>query len=179
MLTSLVSLYQGSVKKSEKSMKIVNIDRENLHIFWTTWAILMKFSGKLRNMIILKATKKQGFSLSLSLSLEGIFLEKPQERWGGEGSSSFSRYLTFCLKFLVTQKNHSIRKIKLISKFMTPQCAKPAIAIQILPNNSRNKGTQTMKFAQLTDYNLRNNFLPKSCSICGEETSPKFFSNVY
>ena len=33
MLTSLVSLQQGNVKKSEKSMKIVNIHRENLHIF--------------------------------------------------------------------------------------------------------------------------------------------------
>ena len=59
---------------------------------------------------------------------------------------------------------------------MTPQCGKPAMAIQILHNNSGNKGTQTMKLAQLTDYNLRNNFLPKSCSICGEETSPKIFS---
>ena len=59
---------------------------------------------------------------------------------------------------------------------MTPQCEKPAMAIQILHNNLGNKGTQTMKLAQLTDYNLRNNFLPKSCSICGEETSPKIFS---
>ena len=30
MLTSLVSLEQGNVKKSEKSMKIVSIDGENL-----------------------------------------------------------------------------------------------------------------------------------------------------
>ena len=33
VLISLVTLYQGSVKISEKSMKIVNIDGENLHIF--------------------------------------------------------------------------------------------------------------------------------------------------
>ena len=33
MLTSLLSLQQGNVKKSEKSMKIVNIEGENLHIF--------------------------------------------------------------------------------------------------------------------------------------------------
>ena len=33
MLSSLVSLQQGNVKKSEKSMKIVNIDGENLYVF--------------------------------------------------------------------------------------------------------------------------------------------------
>ena len=33
MLTSLVLLEQGNVEKSEKLMKIVNIDGENLHIF--------------------------------------------------------------------------------------------------------------------------------------------------
>ena len=32
-------------------------------------------------MIILKVTKKQGFTLSL----ENTFLEKPQEGWGGGG----------------------------------------------------------------------------------------------
>ena len=26
-------------------MKIINIDKENLHIFWTTLGISMKFSG--------------------------------------------------------------------------------------------------------------------------------------
>ena len=33
MLTQLVSLQQRNVKKSEKLMKIVNIEGENLHIF--------------------------------------------------------------------------------------------------------------------------------------------------
>ena len=50
MVMSLVSLQQGNVKKSEKSMKIV-----------TTRAIAMKFSGKTWLMIILKVTKKEGF----------------------------------------------------------------------------------------------------------------------
>ena len=36
MLTSLVSLQQGNVKKSEKLMKIVNIEGENVHIFEMT-----------------------------------------------------------------------------------------------------------------------------------------------
>ena len=33
----------------------------------------------------------------------------------------FSRYLSFCLDFLVMQKNSLIREIWLISKLMTPQ----------------------------------------------------------
>ena len=33
MLTSLVSLQQGNVKKSKKLMKIVNIEEENFHSF--------------------------------------------------------------------------------------------------------------------------------------------------
>ena len=36
MLTTLVSLEKGNVKNSEKLMKIVNIEGENLHIFRTT-----------------------------------------------------------------------------------------------------------------------------------------------
>ena len=35
MLTSLVFLQQGNVRKSEKLMKIVNIEEEILHIFWS------------------------------------------------------------------------------------------------------------------------------------------------
>ena len=54
MLTSLVSLQQGNVKKSKKSMKIVNIEGENFQIFWTAQGILMEFSGKMWLMIILK-----------------------------------------------------------------------------------------------------------------------------
>ena len=78
MLTSLVSfMQQGNVKNSEKSTKIVNIEGEILHMFWTTWGMSMRFSGKMRLMIILKVTKKHGFSLSL----ENTFWEKP--RGGG------------------------------------------------------------------------------------------------
>ena len=63
------------MKKFEKMMKIVNIDGENLYIFWTTCEISMKFLGKLWLIIILKVTKNHGFTLSL----EDIFLEKPQD----------------------------------------------------------------------------------------------------
>ena len=57
MLTLLVFLQQGNIKKSEKIMKVVNTDRENVHIFWTIWGLSIKFSGKMWIMIILKVTK--------------------------------------------------------------------------------------------------------------------------
>ena len=59
MLTSLIVLLQGNVKKSKKSIKIVNIVRENVHIFWTTWGNSMKYLGKTWLMIILKVTKSR------------------------------------------------------------------------------------------------------------------------
>ena len=42
-------------------MKIANIDRESLHIVWTTWAISMKYSGKICLITLLQATKKTKF----------------------------------------------------------------------------------------------------------------------
>ena len=41
---------------------------------------------------------------------------------------------------------------------MTSQPGKQTIPIQILPNISRSKGNQTMKFSQLIEYNTRNIF---------------------
>ena len=52
-------------KNRSKSIKIANNDKEIFHIFWTTWGISVKFSGKMWLMIILKITENQGFSLSL------------------------------------------------------------------------------------------------------------------
>ena len=46
----------------------------------------------------------------------------------------------------------------------------------MLPNISRNKGNQTMKFGQLTECNMRNIFLEKSFTKCGGETSSRPFS---
>ena len=51
-------------KDWEKLMKIANIDKEILQIFWTTWGNSMKFSGKMFFEIILK--------------LEDKFFEKPR-----------------------------------------------------------------------------------------------------
>ena len=44
---------------------------------------------------------------------------------------------------------------------MTSQQGKQTMAIHIMPNISRNKGNQTMKFTQLIEYNMRNIFLEK------------------
>ena len=73
MLTALASLQQENVKKSGKLSKIVNNAEENLHIVWTSWEISMRFSGKMWLMIILKFTKKKGFTFFL----KNTFLKKP------------------------------------------------------------------------------------------------------
>ena len=54
-------------------MKITNIDKEILHIVWTTWGIWIKFSGKMWLMIIL-SHKNQSFTPSL----EDTCSKKPQ-----------------------------------------------------------------------------------------------------
>ena len=69
-----------------------------------------------------------------------------------------------------------IRKIRLILKFMTSQLGKQKIAIQVLPNISRSKGNQTMKFGQLIEYNMTKKFLQKSYTKRGGESIPRPFS---
>ena len=59
---------------------------------------------------------------------------------------------------------------------MTSPPGKQTIAIHILPYISRSKGNQTMTFGQLIEDNMRNNFLEKSYTKCGEETIPRPFS---
>ena len=45
--------------------------------------------------------------------------------------------------------------------------------MHIMPNISKGKGIETMKFGQLIECNKRNIFLQKSCIKCGGETSPR------
>ena len=52
---------------------------------------------------------------------------------------------------------------------MTSQPGKQAIAIHTLPNISKSKGNQIMKFGQLIEYNMRNIFLKKSCTVVVEK----------
>ena len=78
-------------------------------------------------------------------------------------------------------KNHSrilahlkyclVRKVRLISKFLTSQPEKQSVAIHILPNMSRRKSNQTKKFGQLVEYNMKNIFLEKLYTKCGTKIS--------
>ena len=72
-------------------------------------------------------------------------------------------YLSFRL-FLVMQENSLIRKLR-----------KQIIVIHILPNISRSKDNQTMKFGQLREYNIAMADI-FSYIKCGGENSPGPFS---
>ena len=56
---------------------------------------------------------------------------------------------------------------------MTSQPGYQTIAIHILPNISRSKSNQAMKFGQLIEYNIRNICLEKSYTKCAGETIPR------
>ena len=73
-------------------------------------------------------------------------------------------------------KNGLIRKVRLISKFMTSQPGKQIIVIHRLPNIPRSKGNHAMKFGQLAKYNMRNIVFEKSFTKCGSGTILKPFS---
>ena len=59
---------------------------------------------------------------------------------------------------------------------MTAQPGKQIITIHTLPKISKIKGSQTMQFGQLIEYDRRNTFLKKSYAKCGGETIPRPFS---
>ena len=61
---------------------------------------------------------------------------------------------------------------------MTSQLGYQTISIHILTNISRIKGSQTMKFGRLIEYNMRNIFLEKSYTKCGGDTVPRLFSKI-
>ena len=56
---------------------------------------------------------------------------------------------------------------------MKLQTDSQAITINILPNISRGKDNQTMKFGQLIEYNMRTIFLQTSCRKWGKNTSSR------
>ena len=68
-----------------------------------------------------------------------------------------------------------MRKIRFISKIMTPQSGKQRIAIHILFNIEKSKDSQTMKFGQLIENNMRNIFLEKSYTKLLEKVFPDLF----
>ena len=73
-------------------------------------------------------------------------------------------------------QNDLIKRIWLISKFMSSQPGLQTNVIHILPNISRSKDNQTMKFGKLIECNMRNIFLEKSYAKCYGKTSPRPFS---
>ena len=61
---------------------------------------------------------------------------------------------------------------------MTSQPGEQTIPINTLPNISRSKANQTMKFGQLIEYNMRNIFLEKSYRKCDGEARPNPFLEI-
>ena len=59
---------------------------------------------------------------------------------------------------------------------MTSELGYKIFSMHILPNFSKNKDNQTMKFDQLLECNMRNVFLRKSYAKCGRETIPRICS---
>ena len=76
------------------------------------------------------------------------------------------------------QEISSIREIREISKFITSKPVRQTITIHIIPNISRNKGNQTMKFGQFIYYNIRNIFLEKQYTKCCGKTILRCFSKT-
>ena len=66
----------------------------------------------------------------------------------------------------------------LIPKFITSQTGHGIITIYILPNTSRSKGNQVMKFGQLREYNMTSSFLEKIIQ-CDRETSSRPFTRPF
>ena len=61
-------------------------------------------------------------------------------------------------------------------KFTRLQPGKQTNATHILPNISRSKGNQNMKFGQLIEFKMRNISVEKSYAKCGKETIPRSLS---
>ena len=77
---------------------------------------------------------------------------------------------TFLFWIVGYVKGGLIRRLWLISNFMTAQTGQQIITVHILPTISRNKDNQAMKFGQLIKYSVKNIFLQKLCRKWGKET---------
>ena len=80
------------------------------------------------------------------------------------------KIFVFIMTFWSGRKNHSIRRIRLISKFIMSRPGYQTIAIHILPNISKSKSNQTIKLGQLIEYKW-NIFTQKLCRKWARETS--------
>ena len=53
------------------------------------------------------------------------------------------------------QEKGLMRKLRLVSKFMTSQTGQQIITTHVFSNIARSKGKKTMKFGQLIEYDVR------------------------
>ena len=58
---------------------------------------------------------------------------------------------------------------------MTSQPGEQTIAIHILPNMSRSKGNQAIKYGQLIEYNMKNIFVERSYTNVVEKLFPDLY----
>ena len=77
------------------------------------------------------------------------------------------------MTFWACRKNVLIRKVRLLSTFMTSQPGKQRITTHILLYISQIKGNQKLKFGQLIEHPKRDVFLQKLCRKWSKETSSR------
>ena len=84
------------------------------------------------------------------------------------------------VKQKIAIQNGLITKNKVNFKRMTLQPLKQKMAIHVLPDISRNKGNQTIRFGQLIKYKTRNNFLENNTQNVVEKLqySQNLFSKI-
>ena len=80
-------MQQWNHNESEKSMKVVNTEGENLHLLWTTWDASRKLSRKMRLIKILKVTKTGFHPLSKQHSFWKTARRGVKWTWEGGGKS--------------------------------------------------------------------------------------------
>ena len=81
-----------------------------------------------------------------------------------------ARYLTFCLEVLVMLKKDKVNfKIYEFTIWEKSSC------IHILPNISKNKGNQTVKFGQLIECSVKNIFLKNHTQNLMQKLSQNLF----
>ena len=84
--------------------------------------------------------------------------------WYYKGAFSILRfYFTLKSLFVLKRVRFLSQLVEKRQKCMTSQPEKQTIAIYVLRSISRSKCNQTIKFGQLTEYNMKNIFPEKSC----------------
>ena len=103
MLKSLVSLPQGNVQKSIKLLKIVDIEEENLHIFWTSCRFNEIFKEDMTYNNIKTSQKKRA-----SPFLPKSNFWKNQRTGGGVQLRYIAKTNQTTVKIAFWKKNHTL-----------------------------------------------------------------------